>query len=430
MPHRFSPPALAARRLRAAERGFLRQRAPPGRQFIEVPTKIAYRVKCISRSLEVHARHCELAGRPFHFASAATSAVKDHIPLDETLAARRCHRAANHAKHCWGVLDAPDADPLWGSDPWAHSAPSHRMPPDLGSAHDPWVRYRALAASVVPPVASSDALRAAVVREVRAALPKLLLEQLATVRTATFELPAVDATATLESPSDLDSALTSCGTTIGIETIELPKVDGTATLESPTDDHNTLASTVTMSTHASACAAAFELPGLSATATLESTTDDVTTLTPSGIDRSTMTVSTLAVDRSTTIEIQTEKMFTGEIQEKVTEEEESIEEEKIKELDEKNEKAEKEEAKEVELKVAFAAGQRWTATGEHDLFYRPDGLPPRPYPSRRFRVLSVDTYGKYKGFLKVNFEECYPYFFGWLDPHADGVMLALVEANT
>ena len=64
------------------------------------------------------------------------------------------------------------------------------------------------------------------------------------------------------------------------------------------------------------------------------------------------------------------------------------------------------------------------------LFYRPDGLPPRPYPSRRFRVLSVGTYGKYKGFLKVNFEECYPYFFGWLDPHADGVTLALVEAKT
>lgn len=133
MPHRHSPQVLAGRRDRARRRGFLRRR-DDGVAHVAVPARLAPRVKAVAASLEVHAAHVELLGRPVHFANAAAAAARPWLSQTELCEARRRHRAANAAKHRWEEAlvgrwadwheeeqedEANLRDVVFDADPWA-----------------------------------------------------------------------------------------------------------------------------------------------------------------------------------------------------------------------------------------------------------------------------------------------------------------------
>ena len=61
----------------------------------------------------------------------------------------------------------------------------------------------------------------------------------------------------------------------------------------------------------------------------------------------------------------------------------------------------------------FEVGQIWRVCSEHTPSYIAEGLPARPLPSRRFRIVQVGTRGEYVGLLKVR-SDGGP-LIGWMD---------------
>ena len=100
MPHRRSVEALASRRARAAERGYL-STVHHGFRHVLVPSGVASRVQVVSRSLELHRRHNELAGFPSHFAKSAAVAAKGLLVPSEFQNAIHTHKARDRATHVW-----------------------------------------------------------------------------------------------------------------------------------------------------------------------------------------------------------------------------------------------------------------------------------------------------------------------------------------
>ena len=98
MPHCHSIEGQEKRRLRAAERGYLRP-CPRGTCFVAIAAHLAPRLRHIARSLELHDSHNQLAGRASHYARNATLAAE--LPDDVARSALACHREANRAKHQW-----------------------------------------------------------------------------------------------------------------------------------------------------------------------------------------------------------------------------------------------------------------------------------------------------------------------------------------
>jgi len=139
MPHLHSAAALAARRQRAALRGFIVRR-PDGHQHVLVHDDVADRVRCMARSIKLHHSHNVANGRPAHFArDAARAACGDGKDLGHAM---RCHRAANQAKHCWHK-DREAEDPLMVNDPWLHARrPSAIVAPCLDDDANHWANFQ------------------------------------------------------------------------------------------------------------------------------------------------------------------------------------------------------------------------------------------------------------------------------------------------
>ena len=101
MPHLRSPEALALRRARALDRGFV-SATPSGHKHVAVPAPIASRVRAVASSMHVHRMHNQLAGSPSHFAKVATLAVRDQIGEPSFRAAMVVHKDRDKAIHAWG----------------------------------------------------------------------------------------------------------------------------------------------------------------------------------------------------------------------------------------------------------------------------------------------------------------------------------------
>lgn len=115
MVHGHSPEAVARRRERARERGFL-QHTPDGERFVGAETQLAPTVRAVARSLRLHREHVQLVGRPCHFVAAATAAAcgAGRIGTAERQQAQRIHTEANRAKHDWRV--AASGGPRWADE--------------------------------------------------------------------------------------------------------------------------------------------------------------------------------------------------------------------------------------------------------------------------------------------------------------------------
>eukprot|EP00441_Pelagodinium_beii_P016038 CAMPEP_0197678880 /NCGR_PEP_ID=MMETSP1338-20131121/90764_1 /TAXON_ID=43686 ORGANISM="Pelagodinium beii, Strain RCC1491" /NCGR_SAMPLE_ID=MMETSP1338 /ASSEMBLY_ACC=CAM_ASM_000754 /LENGTH=137 /DNA_ID=CAMNT_0043259867 /DNA_START=36 /DNA_END=446 /DNA_ORIENTATION=- len=137
MPHCHSISALAARRQRALERGFLRQRVA-GFKYVAVAENMAMKVKQVAASLEVHGNHCKLAGRDIHTASVAALTVKKHIGQEGFQDALRTHKIANRAKHSWADFVDEEQDNVTAeSGEGTMCAPSMAKEVDPLALHDP-----------------------------------------------------------------------------------------------------------------------------------------------------------------------------------------------------------------------------------------------------------------------------------------------------
>ena len=126
--------------------GFLRA-LPVGRRFIAVNEEVAQATKDAAVSIELHARHDELAGSRSHFARHATWGAAPFLGQEATNSALSAHRRANRSKHggwhsaqstlappaqrAWADLDDDgEPDGLW------ESACSHSGPPISNVAPD------------------------------------------------------------------------------------------------------------------------------------------------------------------------------------------------------------------------------------------------------------------------------------------------------
>jgi len=111
MPGLRSAHALAARRKRAADRGFL-QPCPAGAAFIAVEQNVRKRAKVVVRALESHSSLNDVVGRPFHFAAQAAFAAKPFIGKEAADRALALNRAAARARHEWAdAFDSQGASP-------------------------------------------------------------------------------------------------------------------------------------------------------------------------------------------------------------------------------------------------------------------------------------------------------------------------------
>jgi len=98
MVRRWSPAALARRKLRAAQLGYL-QPKNACQKILLVGAQVAERVRGMANSLEWHDRHDSMTGYHHHYARNALEAASSFITADERRAARRAHRLANQCKH-------------------------------------------------------------------------------------------------------------------------------------------------------------------------------------------------------------------------------------------------------------------------------------------------------------------------------------------
>ena len=146
--------ALALRRQRAMDRGFLQQ-LPPGRRYVEVAAAVAEEVKAMAKSKELHVSHELAVGRAFHYARHATLAARSLIGENDWKRSNAAHRAANRAKHGsrhrWADVHDDGAassgidsefreDPLQAKDPWLGACGSLPAPcvPSQGDAWASW----------------------------------------------------------------------------------------------------------------------------------------------------------------------------------------------------------------------------------------------------------------------------------------------------
>mmetsp|Transcript_100640 Transcript_100640/g.262958 ORF Transcript_100640/g.262958 Transcript_100640/m.262958 type:complete len:433 (+) Transcript_100640:127-1425(+) len=134
MVHCYSAEALLRRRLRAADRGYLRPRlCEAGHRLLRVSCSELPRVRAFVTSIELHDKHDELNGWHSHFARDATR-IADGIGEQDRRLALIAHQKANSAKHngrlhphCSTLPYGNDViDELFVNDPWAASRPSSR----------------------------------------------------------------------------------------------------------------------------------------------------------------------------------------------------------------------------------------------------------------------------------------------------------------
>jgi len=111
MPGKHAPVKLAARRLRALERGFLSP-CPLTWKYVAVKDSVALRTKHIAKSPGIHEQHNMLAGRPSHHANAATEAVRGTIEPCSYAVAKVAHKQANLARHLWTPASLFEQFPL------------------------------------------------------------------------------------------------------------------------------------------------------------------------------------------------------------------------------------------------------------------------------------------------------------------------------
>ena len=78
MTHSRSIAARARRTDRALTLGYVRNR-PLDRVHIAVPAALASSVKVVAKSIQLHAAHDSIAGRPHHHARIATLSISDQI---------------------------------------------------------------------------------------------------------------------------------------------------------------------------------------------------------------------------------------------------------------------------------------------------------------------------------------------------------------
>ena len=95
MPHLRSPAAAAARRLRAAERGFLKQK--DGISLLPVPSPIAARAKIVVRGLHAHQQLNERTQSSHHFLGQAVLAAKDDLPHEKVRGLLSLNKRMGHA---------------------------------------------------------------------------------------------------------------------------------------------------------------------------------------------------------------------------------------------------------------------------------------------------------------------------------------------
>ena len=103
MTHSRSIAARARRTDRALTLGYVRNR-PLDRVHIAVPAALSSSVKVVAKSIQLHAAHDSIAGRPHHYARNATLSISDQIGDHKLCSALRTHRAAGRAKHKVGAL--------------------------------------------------------------------------------------------------------------------------------------------------------------------------------------------------------------------------------------------------------------------------------------------------------------------------------------
>ena len=103
MTHSRSIAARAKRTDRALTLGYVRNR-PLDRVHIAVPAALASSVKVVAKSIQLHAAHDSIAGRPHHHARLATLSISDQLCDQDFRTALRTHRAAGRAKHNVGAL--------------------------------------------------------------------------------------------------------------------------------------------------------------------------------------------------------------------------------------------------------------------------------------------------------------------------------------
>ena len=160
MPHLHSVDARRTRRERALARGFVQPRRRE-EAFVEIPEKLAKRVRTISRSLAVHDHHNQVTGQVHHFARHAALAAAP--PASELKPVLQLHRVANKAKHQWADVDEDEYafDPWLAEDPWSTtSSPSPCRVAAIahegsgGQPHDDF--YSSAGASVVCPRTTAE----------------------------------------------------------------------------------------------------------------------------------------------------------------------------------------------------------------------------------------------------------------------------------
>ena len=99
MVHKHSPEALARRRARAYERGYLCAVPRPGCSWMSIRSDLRSATCQIAKSLAIHVDHDSLVETHHHYARDATLAAKHAIPADEFSDAMAAHKFANAAKH-------------------------------------------------------------------------------------------------------------------------------------------------------------------------------------------------------------------------------------------------------------------------------------------------------------------------------------------
>jgi len=136
MPRCWSAAALARRRARAFQRGFIVPHSSPGKKFVETDVRLANTVRLMARSVELHAQHDKVTGSRHHFARCATAATRHILPEPEVNRALRAHRLANSAKH--DVRLPPGAEPRALAAPSGAAKRPRSQWADLADDADPW----------------------------------------------------------------------------------------------------------------------------------------------------------------------------------------------------------------------------------------------------------------------------------------------------
>jgi len=103
---------------------------------VKIQAVLAPRLQKVSNSMTIHAKHCQLLGKPIHSASVANAVVRRLASHVEFVNALNAHKSRNRAVHDWtGYPDhgatpgKPPIDLLFVSDPWAAACSALPPPP-------------------------------------------------------------------------------------------------------------------------------------------------------------------------------------------------------------------------------------------------------------------------------------------------------------